>query len=83
MKCNTWNGSTEMQVPCKPRLTSDQKFFGMDVAVHVFDRVIDNSVLVVGIESVVGFQFVDEDRRGSFAGMRGPKGVQNTCFKAK
>jgi hypothetical protein len=39
---------------------------GVNVAVHILDRVIDNGVLVVGFQPIVGFQFVAEDRRARF-----------------
>ena len=39
---------------------------GVNVSVHVFDRVIDDSVPVVGLKPVIGFQFIGEDCRASF-----------------
>ena len=36
---------------------------GVDVSVHVFDRVINDGVLIIGVEPFVGFQFIAEDCR--------------------
>jgi hypothetical protein len=38
----------------------------VDVAVHVFDSVVDDGVLVLRLQAVVGFQFVAEDCGASF-----------------
>src|SRR5258708_4351309 len=38
----------------------------VDIPIHVFDRVIDDSVLVIRSQAVIGFQFVAEDGRASF-----------------
>lgn len=39
---------------------------GMDVSVDVFNGVVDDGVLVVRLQSIVGQQFVTEDRRARF-----------------
>ena len=36
---------------------------GVDVAVSVFDGVVDDGVLIVTFQTIVGFQFIAEDRR--------------------
>lgn len=38
---------------------------GVSVAVHILDRVIDDGVLIVGVQTFIRFQFVAEDRRAS------------------
>src|ERR1039458_6061086 len=39
---------------------------GMDVAIYILNRVVDDRVLVVGFQPFVRFQFVTEDCRASF-----------------
>jgi hypothetical protein len=38
----------------------------VDVAIDVFDRMIDNGVLIVSLQSIVGKKFVTEDSGASF-----------------
>lgn len=39
---------------------------GVNVAVYVFNRVVDDGVLIVGTQAVVGLQFIGKDCRASF-----------------
>jgi len=39
---------------------------GVDVSVHVLDRMVDNSVLIVSAQTFIGFQFVAEYGRARF-----------------
>jgi hypothetical protein len=42
------------------------KIVSVNISVHVFDRMVNDGVLVISFQTVVGQQLIGEDRRAGF-----------------